>query len=122
MQHPACDLTAISRSDGHPNNCIIMPCKKPEYMLLQVCQPDDKQTTCKMLNGVQIDQSFAVLRNNSKTYQVEFLAHCLSCLRKSRCVIVQLWVSIMATISILSSIVVHVICQDISEVNVLTSV
>ena len=31
------------------NNIIILLCKKPEFMLRQVCGPDSKQTTFKML-------------------------------------------------------------------------
>ncbi len=41
----------------------MMPiCKKSEFMLCQVCEQDDKQTTFKILfflNVVQIDQGYA---------------------------------------------------------------
>ena len=46
-----CDLTALNRSkdNRHWNNIIMMPFEKPEFMLCQICWPDDKETTLKMV-------------------------------------------------------------------------
>ena len=58
-QRSLCDLTTVNGSGARwESNTVMLSCKQPEFMLGQVCQPDDKQTTFQMLvptNWVQID-------------------------------------------------------------------
>ena len=85
------------------NNIIILLCKKPEFMLRQVCGPDSKQITFKMLTpwtefglirAMPCWGMAAELTRQSDFHSLSFkAAPYLSYLSTSRVAIGQLWVS-----------------------------